>query len=102
MRIDNATLQLSMASSAAFNLYTYMTNYNYFELVVKSNNLLLLGDFLRQIQIARTSNIKYSRNTQNYLINKDNPQQVFFKNTVQRLNVFGRYTLLRYSLNPKS
>jgi hypothetical protein len=27
-RIDNATLQLTMASSAQFNLYTYMTNYN--------------------------------------------------------------------------
>jgi hypothetical protein len=27
-RIDNATAQLTMASSAQFNLYTYMTNYN--------------------------------------------------------------------------
>jgi hypothetical protein len=27
-RIDNATLQLTMASSAAFNLYTYMISYN--------------------------------------------------------------------------
>lgn len=27
-RIDNATLQLTMTSAAAFNLYTYMTNYN--------------------------------------------------------------------------
>jgi hypothetical protein len=27
-RIDNSTLQLNMASSAQFNLYTYITNYN--------------------------------------------------------------------------
>lgn len=27
-RIDNATLQLTMASSAAFNLYSYMLSYN--------------------------------------------------------------------------
>ena len=27
-RIDNATLQMTMVSAAAFKLYTYMTNYN--------------------------------------------------------------------------
>jgi hypothetical protein len=56
---------------------------------IKIIKLLVNVIHLRQIQIAGISNIKYTRNSYNYLINKDNPQQVFFKNTVQRLNVFG-------------
>jgi hypothetical protein len=63
--------------------------------------------FLRQIQIARNSNVKYTRNSYNYFIIKDNSQHI--RNLkfliVQRLNVFGRIfsienIVLRYSLVP--
>jgi hypothetical protein len=47
--------------------------------------------FLQYIQIAGTSNIKYTRKSYNYLVNKDYLQHEFLKNSVQRPNVYRIY-----------